>query len=335
MKKNAPAKEEFSRSKGGVVVSLNKEQFYYSTILVINKITDYNNRININVMPKIKIGLSQMSSDKKPEKNLEKARINIQELAKKGAQIICLPELFLTTYFCQTKNKTFFDLAETVPGPATKALGEIAKKNKVIIITSVYEKTLRAKPDIKKPKGFFNTGIIINQDGKLLGKYRKMHIPDDLKNYYGEAHYFEPGVGFKVFQTPLAKISVMVCWDQWFPEGARVCAAKGAQIIFYPTAIGYQLQDKFGQNSAEHEAWQTIQRSHAIANNVFVVAVNRVGQEDNLCFWGTSFVSDPYGRIIAKASKDKEENVIVECDLSLISQMRTDWPFLKARRIKI
>ena len=270
----------------------------------------------------VKVGLIQMNCSANRGQNLKRAVLRIENLARRGAQIVCMPELFLGEYFCQTKNKKFRDLAQPVPGTATTVLGEIAKKHKVVIIASLYERSRGGK--------FFNTAAVIDADGKYLGKYRKMHIPDDFKNYYGEAFYFEKGdIGIKVFKTKYAAIAPMVCWDQWFPEGARIAALKGAQILFYPTAIGFQIKDKYGVNKTELEAWQTIQRSHAIANNVFVAAVNRVGVEHKLKFWGTSFTSDPYGRIIAKAPSNREADLVVNCDLSLISQTRSDWPFLE------
>lgn len=273
-----------------------------------------------------------MKSLETPEENLAKAEKNIEDAAKKGAQIICLSELFLTPYFCQTKDDRFFALAEKIPGPTTQALGEIAKKNNAVIICSIYEKA---------NKKFYNTAVVIDADGTLVGKYRKMHIPDDAENDYDEAYYFSPGdLGFQVFQTKYAKVGPMICFDQWFPEGARITASKGAEILFYPTAVGWPLTPARPElnlselNPAEHEAWQIMHRSHAIANNVFVAAVNHVGIEGSTNFWGTAIVSDPYGRIIGKASTDKEENLIVECNLDLIDQMRKDWPFLSARVIK-
>ena len=291
----------------------------------------------------VRVGLVQMRAVEDPKKNMLRALSGIKNGAKRGAQIVCLPELFKTQYFCQTKNKKFFDLAEPVPGPTVKILGEAARENNVAVITSVYERTAggtRRAGKVGAPgpvaaAKFFNTAVVIDANGRYAGKYRKMHIPDDLKNYYGEAHYFEKGdLGFRVFKTKYAAVGPMVCWDQWFPEGARACAAKGAQILFYPTAIGRQVKDKHGVNDVEYQAWQTIQRAHAIANNIFVVAVNRVGRENHLNFWGTSFVADPYGRVIARAPSDSEADLIVDCDLSLIKQMRADWPFLDARRIK-
>ncbi len=276
---------------------------------------------------KVRLGLVQMKMDASPAQNLKKAIKNIEWLAKKGAEIICLPELFLTPYFCQLESKKFFKLAEKVSGPTTKALGEIAAKHKVVIITSVFEKSGRR---------FFNTAVVIGPNGKLQGKYRKIHIPDDMKNHYGEAYYFNEGnLGFRAFKTRYAAVGPMVCFDQWFPEAARVCASKGAEILFYPTAIGFQKSDKPILAQAEYEAWQVIQRSHAVANNVFVCAVNRVGKEDHLHFWGTSFVCDPYGRVLVKGPIDKEANLLADCDLSLVSEMRKEWPFLDARSIKI
>lgn len=277
---------------------------------------------------KVKIGLVQMRCSEIKKENLEVAVLRIKRLAKKGAQIICLPELFLSKYFCQTEDKRFFDLAEKVPGPATSILGQVAKKEKIVIIASLFERAAKGK--------FFNTAAVIDADGKFLGKYRKMHIPDDLEHFYGEAYYFEKGdLGFKAFSTKFGRISVMVCWDQWFPEAARAGAAKGAKILFYPTAIGWQIKERPGINDAEYEAWQLIQRSHAVANGAFVVAVNRVGLENKLNFWGTSFVCDPYGRLIAKAPSDAQADLIAECDLSLSDRMRKDWPFLENRIIKV
>lgn len=272
-----------------------------------------------------------MKMDREPNKNLQKARKNIESLAKRGAEIICLPELFLTPYFCQTESKKFFRFAESIPGPTTRVLSDLATSLKVVLITSIFEKT-----KVGRAVRFYNTAITIDANGVLRGKYRKMHVPDDLKNHYGEAFYFHEGnLGFRSFKTRYAHVGPMVCWDQWFPEGARVCASKGAEILFYPTAIGFQKTDRPVIAQAEYEAWQTIQRSHAIANNVFVCAVNRVGKEDHLHFWGTSFVCDPYGKILVKGPIDKEANLLAECDLSLINQMRRDWPFLDARRVKI
>lgn len=291
---------------------------------------------------KITIGLIQMQCSRLPHENLAKAEERIVQAAKRGAKIICLPELFLTEYFCQGKNKKFFDFAETVPGPTTRALGHLASRLNVTIIASLFEKvssSLRG-PDVRlgrsNPVRFFNTTAIIGLNGKLVGKYRKVHIPSLPPGLYDEGYYFESGdLGFPAFKTPHAKISALVCYDQWFPEAARISASHGAQIIFYPTAIGWPVGQRAALNKAEHEAWQITQRSHGIDNNVFVAAANRVGKEGHLNFWGTSFVSNPYGRVIAKASSDREENLIAECDLGLIAEMRKDWRFLDERKIKL
>lgn len=275
---------------------------------------------------RVTIGLVQIRCGLKPQQNLAQAVIRIGRIARRGAHIVALPELFLTPYFCQRRDKKFFALAEPIPGPTTKVLQTVAAARQVVVTTSIFERAGRGK--------FYNTAVVIDADGTLRGTYRKMHIPDDPKHYYGEAYYFMPGnLGVRVFRTRYAKIATLICWDQWFPEGARLAAAQGAQIIFYPTAIGFQLTIAPGINAAEHEAWQVIQRSHAIANTVFVAAVNRVGLDQHLRFWGTSFVSDPYGRVISRASTNREEDLVVSCDLRLISQMRKDWPFLEARRI--
>lgn len=259
----------------------------------------------------------------RPEENLARVIVRIKRLAKRGARIICLPELFSSEYFCQSRDKKFFDLAEKVPGgPTTCALQDVAKKTGAAIVASVFENAGAGK--------FFNTAAAIDVGGEFLGKYRKIHIPNDPEHYYDEAHYFRKGdLGVKVFKTKYAKIAVLICWDQWFPEGARSAALQGAEIVFYPTAIGFQLKDRAGIPEAEFEAWRIIQRSHAIANNVFVAAVNHVGRENKLNFWGSSFVSDPYGRVIAQAPRDKEADIVAECDLSLIPQMRREWPFLE------
>src|SRR3989338_6440084 len=257
-------------------------------------------------MPRIvKIGLVQMKSTASADDNLARAEKRVRSLARRGVKIVALPELFLSPYFCQTQERKYFALAETVPGTATRALQIIAKKNRVVLTTSVYERA---------GGKFYNTAVVIDADGKYLGKYRKMHIPNDPKFYYGEAYYFSPGnLGVPVFKTRFGKIATLVCWDQWFPEGARLAAAKGAEIIFYPTAIGFQLKARPGVNEAEHQAWQVIQRSHAIANGVFVAAVNSVGRDNHLRFWGTSFVADPYGRVLKQGNTNREEDLLVSC----------------------
>jgi N-carbamoylputrescine amidase len=272
----------------------------------------------------VKVALVQMSCDPKPDANLKKAIARIGEAAKKGAQIICLQELFRSQYFCQTEDIDLFKLAETIPGATTDALSKVARQNKVVILASLFEKRAAGV--------YHNTTVIIDANGKIAGKYRKMHIPDDPLYY--EKFYFTPGdLGFQTHDTKYAKVGALVCWDQWFPEAARLTALSGAEFIFYPTAIGWLPGEADEMNQAQHSAWETIQRAHAIANGVYVVAVNRVGLEGKLNFWGQSFVADPFGRIIAKASSDKEEVLVVECDLNKIEETRQNWPFLRDRRI--
>lgn len=272
----------------------------------------------------VTIGLIQLACAADPAANLETAVARVAEAAGRGAQLIALPELFRSRYFCQTEDRRFFQLAEPIPGPTTERLSREARRHQVVLVASLFESA---------GESFYNTAVVIDADGKLLGKYRKMHIPDDLKNFYGEAFYFRPGdLGFPVFATRYAKIGVMVCWDQWFPEGARRMALAGAEVIFYPTAIGRQVADRSGWNEAEREAWQVIQRSHAIANGVFVAACNRVGCEDHLDFWGTSFVADPLGQVLARAADRQEETLVVACNLSRIAETRKDWPFHHALR---
>jgi len=270
------------------------------------------------------VGLVQMSCDERPEKNLKKALERIDDAAKRGATVVCLQELFRSQYFCQTEDIKLFSLAESIPGPSTDAIAKLAKQKKVVVVASLFERRAAGV--------YHNTAVIIDNDGRIAGKYRKMHIPDDPLYY--EKFYFTPGdLGFATHDTAKAKLGVLVCWDQWFPEAARLTALGGAQILFYPTAIGWLPTEGEEMNLAQHQAWETIQRAHAIANGVFVVAVNRVGREGQLNFWGQSFVSDPFGRIIAKAASDKEETLIVECDLQRIEETRQNWPFLRDRRI--
>ena len=278
--------------------------------------------------PKVKIGLVQMQCSMNSVKNLAHAIEGIKKVAEDGARIVCLPELFLSKYFCQgPKDEKNFKLAEPIPGPITEALGRLALQYKIVILCSLFEQAYRDK--------YFNSIAVIDTRGKVTGIYHKMHIPSIPPGLYSEDYYFQRGdKGVIVVDTPYGKIAPLICYDQWFPELARIAAVKGAQIIFYPTAIGWPHDNSTWKKQAEHEAWQTIQRSHAIANNVFVAAVNRIGIEGDLKFWGTSFVSDPYGQVLAKASSEKEENMVVECDLTLIDEVRKDWPFLKERRIK-
>ncbi len=270
------------------------------------------------------VALVQMRCGAKPEANLAKVVSAIGQAVKKGAKIICLQELFKTSYFCQTEDTKNFKLAEKIPGPTTDVLQQIAKTRKVVIVASLFEKRTQGV--------FHNTAVVIDADGSIAGKYRKMHIPDDPHFY--EKFYFTPGdLGFKTVKTKYADIGVCICWDQWFPEAARLTALSGAQILFYPTAIGWLSSEKPSSCVAQHSAWETIQRSHAIANGVFVAAVNRVGVEKDITFWGQSFVADPSGKVITRASTKKEEILYVECNLSKIDEQRQSWPFLRDRRI--
>lgn len=269
----------------------------------------------------VTIGLVQMHSGYDSNLNLRKALASIAEAAKKGAQIIALPELFVAPYFCQKQDDEFFGFAEPFPGPTVEALTEAAKKHGVVIITSVYEKT----PDEK----YYNTAVVIDADGTLAGKYRKIHIPNDPEHGYDETYYFDPGdLGVGVFQTKFAKVAPQICYDQWFPEGARIAGQKGAEILFFPTAIGWpETQRVAWINKAENTMWKTTQISHGIDNNCFVAAVNQVQLLDNLNFWGSSFVSDPYGQVLAEAPTDQEKVLVVTCDLDVIKVKEKDWPF--------
>jgi N-carbamoylputrescine amidase len=277
------------------------------------------------------IGLLQMRSTKDAAENLERAGDKIREASKRGAQIVCMHELFLGEYFCRKEDPALFDLAQAVPGPATEALAKIAKKNKVAIVASLFE---------RRAAGIYhNTCAVLDADGTFLGKYRKMHIPDDPLYY--EKFYFTPGdLGFPNFDTRYGRIGVQICWDQWYPEGSRAVALQGAQVIFYPTSIGWHPAEKKEFGAAQLDAWRTIQRSHAIANGVYVAVVNRAGFEGNpkagdtgLEFWGNSFVADPFGEVVAEASNDKEEILVVECDPAKSEDTRRNWPFLRDRRI--
>lgn len=271
----------------------------------------------------VTIGLLQQSRKKNLDQNLESTVHEIRKSSKKGAQIVCLQELFRSRYFCQSENSDQFNLAETIPGPSTTILSKLAKELEVVIIAPLFE---------KRTEGIYhNTAAVIDADGTIVDTYRKMHIPNDP--FFYEKFYFTPGdKGFKSFQTRYGLVGVLICWDQWFPEAARLVSLSGAQLIFYPTAIGYHDSDSKVMKS-QIAAWQTIQKAHAIANGVFIAAVNRVGREDNLTFWGQSFASDPFGEIIAQAGDKKSETLIVECDLLKIEQTRHDWPFLRDRRV--
>jgi len=270
------------------------------------------------------VALVQMSTSENPDTNLAKAVTRIRAAAGKGAQVVCLGELFRSRYFCQTEDARNFKLAEPIPGPTTEALGVVAREHEIVILASIFE---------KRSAGIYhNTGIVVDADGSIAGRYRKMHIPDDPLYY--EKFYFTPGdLGFPSFQTRYAKIAVLVCWDQWFPEGARLASLSGAQILFYPTAIGWIPDEPRTVAQQQRTAWELIQRSHAVANGVFVAAANRVGREGKIKFWGNSFVAGPFGEILARAGIDREQILIVKCDLAKIDEMRQSWPFLRDRRI--
>jgi N-carbamoylputrescine amidase len=276
-----------------------------------------------------RIALVQMRCSMNPAENVEKAISFIRKAASQGAKIVSLQELFTTQYFCQKEDHKYFAFAEEIPGPTTKRLSEVAKELEVVIVASLFE---------KRAAGLYhNTAAVIDADGTFLGKYRKMHIPDDPLFY--EKFYFAPGdLGFKSWKTRYATIGVCVCWDQWFPETARLTALSGAEILFYPTAIGWHPSEKAQYGVRQHSSWETIQRGHAIANGCFVAVPNRVGHEapdggDGLEFWGQSFVADPSGQIIGKASNDQEEVLIADVDLEQLEQQRMHWPFLRDRRI--
>ncbi len=283
-------------------------------------------RLKFLFMSKVQIGLVQMTCTHDPKANLNKAIEKIQEAAAKGAQIVCLQELFTSLYFCDVEAYDNFALAEPIPGPSTEALSLVAKELGVVIIASLFE---------KRAQGLYhNTTAVLDADGTYLGKYRKMHIPDDPAYY--EKFYFTPGdLGYKVFKTRFATLGVLICWDQWYPEAARITALMGAEILFYPTAIGWATSQDAATNTEQYNAWQTIQRSHAVANGVHVVSVNRTGLEQNgaMQFWGGSFVSNPFGTLLYQASHEQEETTVVEIDLSATDRYRTHWPFLRDRRI--
>jgi N-carbamoylputrescine amidase len=272
---------------------------------------------------KVSIGIVQIACTSDVASNTGKAMEGIRDAAAKGANIVCLQELFSSLYFCNEENYDNFSLAETIPGPTTQKLQKLAAELEVVIIASLFE---------KRADGLFhNTTVVLDADGTMRGKYRKNHIPDDPGFY--EKFYFTPGdTGYGVFKTRYATIGVLICWDQWYPEAARITALMGAEIIFYPTAIGWALSQPDKLNEEQHNAWQTIQRAHAIANGVFVVAVNRTGKEGNVRFWGASFVSNPFGKILYEASHDKEEVAVCALDMNEIGFYRMHWPFLRDRR---
>lgn len=283
-------------------------------------------------MKEIKIGLLQQHNTANSEDNMRRLAEGIEKLAKDGAQLVVLQELHNSLYFCQVENVNNFDLAEPIPGPSTDFYGELAKRNGVVIVTSLFER--------RAPGLYHNTAVVIERDGTIAGKYRKMHIPDDPAYY--EKFYFTPGdLGFKPIQTSVGRLGVLVCWDQWYPEAARLMALQGADLLIYPTAIGYESSDTKEEQERQREAWTTVQRGHAVANGLPVVSVNRVGYEPDpsgvtggIEFWGSSMVVGPQGEMLFRASKDNEESTIVTIDLDHSEQVRRWWPFLRDRRIE-
>jgi N-carbamoylputrescine amidase len=288
--------------------------------------------------PKFKVGLVQMSMALDPQENLARAIVWVEEAARGGAEIICLPELFRSRYFCQCEDAGLFDLAESVPGPTTEALGSVARKAGVAVIAPVFER--------RAPGLYLNSAAVIDTDGKIVGLYRKMHIPDDPAYY--EKYYFTPGdLGFRSFPTQKGNVGTLICWDQWYPEAARLTSLAGASVLFYPTAIGWHPDEKEKHGATQRDAWRTVQRGHAIANGVYVAAVNRTGFEpapagsgsagaapkQGIEFWGSSFICDPFGIVIREASEDREEIIMAEVDLARIEKVRRNWPFLRDRRI--
>ncbi|MCG8589790.1 MAG: carbon-nitrogen hydrolase [Proteobacteria bacterium] len=272
----------------------------------------------------MRVGLVQMQCGPEPKANLDRALQGIADAAERGAGIVCLQELFRTPYPCQEEDPTRFDWAEPIPGPTSEALAAQARAHEVVVVGSVFE---------RRAAGLYhNTAIVLDADGRHVGTYRKMHIPDDPLYY--EKFYFTPGdLGFRAFPTRAGRVGTLVCWDQWFPEAARLTTLAGAEWLFYPTAIGWQFDEGEAVDRAQHDAWETAQRAHAIANGVFVIAVNRVGTEGGIRFWGQSFVADPFGRVLARASDSKEETLVVACDLNAIERVRRDWPFVRDRRV--
>jgi len=284
----------------------------------------------MTLKPKYITGLVQMSCSPSPAENLQKAAALVEDAAQRGAEVVCLPELFQSQYFCQREDIALFDLAETVPGPTTETLGKVAKARGVVIVAPLFER--------RAPGVYHNSAAIIDSSGEVVGLYRKMHIPDDPAYY--EKFYFTPGdLGFRAFNTQVGRIATLICWDQWYPEGARLTALQGPSILFYPTAIGWHPEEKERFGPSQRDAWRTIQRGHAIANGVYVAAVNRVGLEKTsgssagLEFWGSTFICDPFGVVLAEASTDREETLLAEIDLARIEDVRRNWPFLRDRRI--
>jgi len=284
---------------------------------------------------KFHVGLVQMSATADPEQNLQTAMERVRDAAGRGARVVCLPELFQTQYFCQREDAALFDLAEPIPGPTTAKLSDLARELRIVLVASLFERRAAGV--------YHNTAVTFDTDGSLCGLYRKMHIPDDPLYY--EKFYFTPGdLGFRAFDTAAGRLGTLVCWDQWYPEGARLTALQGASVLFYPTAIGWHPAERDEFGAAQHDAWRTIQRAHAIANGVYVAVVNRVGFETGnirgnaatgagLEFWGGSFICDPFGRVMSEASHDREEIIVGEVDLRLLEETRRNWPFLRDRRI--
>src|SRR5512143_3164314 len=284
----------------------------------------------MSTQQRFKVGLVQTAMSARPEDNVEKAVSRVREAARLGAEVVCLPEMYRTPYFCQTEDHANFALAESVPGPSTEAFSRVAKEERVAVVVPVFERRAAGV--------YHNSAAVIAADGSLAGLYRKMHVPDDPLYY--EKFYFAPGdLGFRAFDVGPGRIGTLICWDQWYPEGARLTALRGAAVLFYPTAIGWHPSEKAGHGASQREAWQTIQRSHAIANGVYVAVVNRVGHEvprgggDGIEFWGSSFLVDPFGVVLAEASLDREEILVGEVSLPRIDQVRTHWPFLRDRRV--
>lgn len=283
-------------------------------------------------MKTLKVGLIQQANTADVKANLLTLAQNIEDVVKKGAELVVLQELHNSLYFCQTEDASQFDLAEPIPGPSTGFFGELARQYHIVLVTSLFE---------KRAAGLYhNTAVVFEKDGSIAGKYRKMHIPDDPAYY--EKFYFTPGdLGFHPIQTSVGKLGVQVCWDQWYPEGARLMALQGAELLIYPTAIGYESSDTPEEQERQREAWTTVQRGHAVANGIPVIAVNRVGQEkdpsgqtNGIQFWGSSFVAGPQGEMLARASREKAENLVVEIDMARSENVRRWWPFLRDRRIE-
>ena len=285
---------------------------------------------------KFTLGLVQMACTPDLRANLDRALERVERAARSGAQVVCLPELFCSQYFCQREDPAYFDLAEPIPGPTSEALAAAARKSAMVLIAPLFER--------RAPGLYHNSLVVFDADGRTVGLYRKMHIPDDPAYY--EKYYFAPGdLGFRAFDTRLGRIGALICWDQWYPEGARLTALRGAGVLFYPTAIGWHPHEKEQWGSAQRDAWRTIQRSHAIANGVYVAVVNRVGHErlkapggapgdsPGIEFWGSSFVADPFGVIVSEASMDREEILLAEVDPARIEEVRRNWPFLRDRRV--